>query len=166
LEFEDYWTPRIGIIGEVILPFHNNKWGIGIEPNFQYHNLEQSFNYRFTIGETAKTKYTTIETLITLRHYIYLNKKNKIFLNASYILDIPIKSKMDYNARRDLKIAISSNFALGAGMEFNDRYNFEIRYGFQRDLLNRYTFDANYSLASFIIGYNFVKITSKNKATK
>lgn len=158
-EFKKYLTPKIGLSGEVVLPFDNNKWSILLEPNFQYHNLKQDFNIQFATKEIAETKYNAIEVPITIRYGIYVAKNAKIFLNTSYVFDIPIKkSKMDFDGRRDIEMSTSSGVAFGVGMEYANTYNFEFRYNLKRDLLAKEVYiNADYSTINFIFGYNFLR---------
>ncbi|MCU0440038.1 MAG: PorT family protein [Raineya sp.] len=157
--FEKFMTPRIGLSGEAILPFGNNKWSVLFEPNFHYHNLKQDFNVQFGTKEIAETKFNAIEVPITIRYGIYVAKNAKMFLNTSYVFDIPIKkSKIDFDGRTDIKITTSSSVAFGVGMEYSSKYNFEFRYNFKRDLLNKYIYiNADYSTINFIFGYNFLR---------
>lgn len=161
--FETSITPRIGLDVEIVLPFRNNRWAIAFEPNYQYYKKEQIFNNIFpNRGEIVKSKYNSVEFPISLRHYIFISKNTKIFFNASFVTDIPIKSKIDYDINReDLRIIVSNSFAFGLGIHFFNKYHFEGRYGLSRNLTNQNAYEANYQLLSFVLGYNFLRNSKK-----
>ena len=70
---------RFGVETEFILAFNKNKWGVTIEPTYQYYKSEKKPS-----DVEAKLNYTSVEIPIGIRHYFYLSEKSKIFINASY----------------------------------------------------------------------------------
>jgi hypothetical protein len=140
---------RIGLDAELILPFNKNKWGVVLEPTYQYFNSEKA---------AENVQYSSIEFPIGLRHHFYLkNEKSKLFLNAFFI---PMFSP-DFNSKiNSLDTKAANSLAFGGGIEYK-RLSAEIRYYTKRQLLNNYMFwSTDYQRVSLILG---CKLTSNRK---
>jgi len=152
------------------LPFNNNKWGLFIEPTYQSYssNKKQNLNNSLNTLFEATIDYKSIEVPIGLRHYLFLNKNSKIFINSGFVIDVAFSSKTSlkhsnygfsstfpfvlapkfYNA----DITNSVNFFIGAGYGFS-KFNIEFRYNTSRNLINSFTSSAKYNSFSVILGY-------------
>ena len=108
---------------EAILPYFRSKWAVFIEPAYEYL---QSGLIEFSV-RTAHLEYRGVEVPLGVRHYMYLNDKNKVFLNASLALNFPIISelKFDNGAAIDAKNTYSV-YGVGAGLMLN-RLTLEFR---------------------------------------
>jgi hypothetical protein len=151
----------LGIEAEYILPFNKNKWSIAIEPTFQNYKSKKTSNSSEISGGiiTGNAKYSSIEIPLSLRHFFYINNDSKIFLNASLIFDLSLKSSLEFTRSnnsniKSLDIESRNNFALGAGYKLYDRYSLEVRYQTNREILGDYIFwGSKYSTLSVIFGY-------------
>ncbi|UMB59666.1 PorT family protein [Lutibacter sp. A80] len=144
---------RIGIENELILPFNKNKWAIIIEPTYQYFKSETS-TISFGTKQSVKIDYNSIELPIGVRHYMFLNKNSKLFINTSWVVDFNFGSYLDYEFSKDINTSSpNSNFAIGAGYS-TKKYSAEIRYYTNRNLLEKMTNDAYYKSLSIIFGYS------------
>jgi hypothetical protein len=161
-DFERSIEFGFGLEAEFILPFHKNKWGIVFEPTYQnYRSINKRKNVDNISGGLliAKVKYSSVEIPISLRHYFFLNKKSKIFINASFILDVSSNSSIEFTRADDsslerLDIVSRNNFGLGIGYKQNKRYSLEIRYKTAREILSNYSFwSSDYNTFSIIFGY-------------
>jgi len=148
---------RIGLEFEFILPFNKNKWALFFEPTYQYYKSEtesvifpgQLFEAKFM----RSVDYKSIEIPFGIRHYLFLNDKSKIFVNAAYVVDLKLTSNIHYDSR-DLEIYTGHNFAFGVGYKYNDKFSAEIRLATKRDVLHSYqNWDSNYQTTSLILGY-------------
>ncbi|MGB3775850.1 MAG: outer membrane beta-barrel protein [Leeuwenhoekiella sp.] len=149
IEFNDKWNLRFGLEAEFILPFNKDKWSVIIEPTYQSYKAETTIDM-----ERSSVDYKSIELPLGIRHYMFLNKQSKIFLNASFSLDFSLNSTFNYRDRLDISITSRSNLALGAGFKYNDKYSLEFRYDLNRDLLSDYTYyTSDFSGISLIFGY-------------
>ncbi|WP_051881877.1 porin family protein [Chryseobacterium soli] len=156
-KFDSKATFRIGAELEFILPFNKNKWALFAEPTYQYYKnttevslMDGSYN-----GKKSKRSvdYKSFEIPFGIRHYFFINKQSKIFVNAAYILDFNLNSAITYD-QTEFKIASGNNFTFGAGYKYNDKYSLEFRMGMSRDLLRNYlNFASNYRTISVILGY-------------
>jgi hypothetical protein len=160
IDFGSNFTTSIGFAGEIVLPFRKNKWSIIVEPSFQYFssivkNINDPSYFR---PIDVSVSYKSIEVPVGLKHYFYLNEKSKIFINAFYVLDFQLKSKVGFSYYRpDLQATSGNNFALGTGFSHN-RYSIEARYHFQRQILSRYaTWNSKYQTISVLFGYRLKK---------
>ncbi|MEQ8424202.1 MAG: tRNA modification GTPase, partial [Cyclobacteriaceae bacterium] len=69
---------RLGFEFEFIMPFKGNKLSVIIEPTYQY----------FEAGnQIASIDYKSMEIPLGIRYYMFLDKKSKLFVNASYLFD-------------------------------------------------------------------------------
>jgi hypothetical protein len=154
-EFDSKATFRFGLEVEYIMPFNNNKWSLFIDPNYQHYKNE---------GEGNKVRweadYTFIELPVGVRHYLFLNNKSKLFIDAAYVFALNMSDS--YISRNNLafqndttapfEISKSSNFALGAGFSYS-RYSIEARYNLNRGLLDLYSGGTEYSSIGIILGF-------------
>jgi len=153
IDFGNKLSFRFGIEAEYILPFNKNKWGLIVEPTYQYYKAKKEL-----ISETVSVDYNSIELPFGVRYYFFVNENSKIFINGSYIIDFdlnPKNSKIDFEESNDLIIKPKTNFAFGFGYNYKNKYNIEIRYGISRDLLDNFYFytDSHYNTISVILGY-------------
>lgn len=153
---------RFGIETEFILPFNKNKWGIIIEPTYQYYKSEQSEETSSVSGGilVSKVDYKSIELPVGVRHYFYLNDKSKLFTNVSYVFDFVSNSTIEF-LRQDnsmlssLEIKSRPNLAIGIGYKYKDTYGIEMRYGTSRNVLGDYLlWNSDYRTISIVIGYS------------
>lgn len=152
-----------GVEAEYILPFNKNKWSIAIEPSFQNFKGRKTSNVSDVSGgvQNVSVDYSSIEVPLTVRHYFFLNNNSKLFLNASYIIDLPTKSSVEFT-RNDgsefntLDIKSRNNLAIGFGFKQNDKFSVELRLQATREILGNYVFwNSNYKTVSLIFGYSF-----------
>lgn len=151
---------RFGIESELILPFNRNKWGIIIEPTYQYYKSEISEETASVSGGViiSNVDYKSIELPIGVRYSLFLNKKSKIFTNISYVFDFSYNSSMDFvradgSILNELDINSRRNLALGIGYNYNKRIGLEIRYNLNREILGDYVYwNSNYNSISIMLG--------------
>lgn len=152
-----------GVEAEYILPFNKNKWSIAIEPSYQSFKSEKITNVKDVSGGIQKVSvdYSSIEVPLTIRHYLFLNKNAKLFVNASYIIDFALKSSVEFTRNDDsnfntLEIKSRNNPAIGIGFKQNDKYSIELRYQTSSEILANYVFwSSNYKTVAIIFGYSF-----------
>ena len=152
-----------GVEAEYILPFNKNKWSIAIEPSYQSFKSEKTTNVKDVSGgiQNVSTDYSSIEVPLTIRHYFFLNKNAKLFVNASYVIDFALKSSVEFTRNDDsnfntLEIKSRNNPAIGIGFKQNDRYSIELRYQTSSEILANYVFwSSNYKTVAIIFGYSF-----------
>ncbi len=153
---------KFGIETEFILPFNKNKWSVIIEPTYQYYQSEQSEETSSVSGGilVSKVDYRSIELPVGVRHYFYLNDRSKLFINLSYVFDIPINSSIKFLRNDDsvlsgVEIKSSRNLALGIGYKYRDRYSIEIRYNTNREILGDYIYwNSNYNSLNMFFGFS------------
>lgn len=165
IDFENKTGFGIGLEAEFILKFNKNKWAIIIEPTYQNYKSKKTTNINNASEGTllADVNYSSIEVPAGLRHYLFLNNNSKIFINASIIFDLSLKSSIEFTGDTgsagnisSLEIKSGRNFALGIGYKQNDRYSLEIRYQTNREILsnNIPTWSSGYKTLSIIFGYS------------
>ena len=151
-----------GLEAEYILPFNKNKWGIAIEPTYQQFKSEKTSEANdVSTGQIIATvDYTSIEVPVGLRHYFFLKKDAKIFLDASFVLDFTSNSSVDYKRGNgselsSLDIDSGINLAFGIGYKQNNKYSLELRYQASREILDAYSYyGSEYKTISLIFGYS------------
>ncbi|SDH33785.1 hypothetical protein SAMN04488062_10680 [Flavobacterium omnivorum] len=151
----------LGIEAEFILPFNRNKWAITIEPTYQNFKSEKEVNGSFfSSGEQIVTaNYNYIEIPISVRHYFFLNKDSKVFINASYIIAISSNSSLEFTSppyifSKSVELITRRNFGLGVGYKFKNKYSLEMRLQTSKNIMANYSYwDSNYKTSSLIFGY-------------
>jgi len=151
-----------GLEAEFILPFGRNKWAIAIEAAYQDFNVEKTKNVNSLSGGVliSKVSYRSIEIPVSLRHYFFLNKNSKIFINGSYILDSSLKSSIEFSRADNSNISTfeikpQPNLGLGIGYKQNDKYSLELRYQTDRNILPDFvSLNTAYETLSIIFGYS------------
>ncbi|SDX86422.1 hypothetical protein SAMN05444411_110137 [Lutibacter oricola] len=154
----------LGIEAEIIFPFNKNKWAIIFEPTFQQFKSEKTYVVSEFSGRTntAVAKYNSIELPIGVRHYFFLNNDSKIFINASYINDIPLNSSIHFEEEdghiySEKNVNTNTNFAFGMGYKLKNKYSIEARVQTKRQVMNSYIFwKSPYKTTSIIFGYSFL----------
>ncbi len=163
VDFENKWNFRLGIEAEFILPFNKDSWSIVAEPTYQSYKDERITNVtKITLGDiTASVDYKAIEIPLSIRYYIFLNDKSKIFANVGYVINFTTNSSFIYsrsssNIFDDLDInRTKNNWAIGLGYKLDDKYSIEFRYLTPREILGKYVFyDSKYKTVSIIFGYS------------
>jgi hypothetical protein len=150
LDFKSNTSFRLGLESEFILPFNKNKWGLIIEPTFEYFNSEMKTN-----TDVATIDYNTIEFPIGIRYHIYMNEDLKIFFNGIWISNMALT--FNSNVRQDyesvLDITSARSYAVGGGIEYK-KFSFEVRCHTNKQLLGTYSlWTTDYPRISFIVGY-------------
>lgn len=148
-DFENTPTYRVGVEAEVILPFNNSKWSLFADPVYQtFSKGEKGVNGNWNV------RYDYIELAAGLRHYMFLNKSSKLFLNAGYALAETLDGGY-LKLRNDTTLNLNThgNFIVGAGFS-TGRYSIEGRYGFNREILNTYVYwRSDYKTATLNFAY-------------
>lgn len=156
IDFGNTLSYQAGFELEYLMPFNNNKWALILEPTIQSFKREIIFNKGttdFNVEEKVIADYKSVEMPFGLRHYFYLKKDSKIFINASYVLDFNSGSKINFQTLNDEEIRQSNYMALGIGYKYKDKYSLEYRYGLNRDLFSDYAlWKSQYSKMSLIFG--------------
>ncbi len=152
----------IGLEAEFIYPFKKNKWSLIVEPNFKKINTKKSLDASNVSGGKLFVTYNfnLIEIPVGIRHYLFLNKNSKIFVNASYTFNALSKTTIELK-RADNSIyniytsKSPNNFGLGLGYNFKDKYSLELRYHSRKNLLNDYSITSfEISTISLMLGYS------------
>jgi hypothetical protein len=139
---------RMGVEAEFILPFNKNKWGIFVDPSYQYFKSSGQHG-----SETIDINYQSIEFPLGLRHYFFLNNDLKVFVNALFIpaYSIVFNSTISY-----LEVITGTSYAVGGGIGYK-KLSAEMRYSTNRDLLRGYlTLYNDYQRFSLILGFRIL----------
>jgi hypothetical protein len=138
----------IGFEAESVFSFNKNKWSVFTNPNYQSYSVTETKNE----SQTITADYSYIELPFGVRHYLFLNKKSQLFINAGLTLAISFDSTLQYSGQI-LDISNSSNLFTGVGYK-NGRFDVELRYNFSRGILSRYqSWESSYSSLGILLGY-------------
>lgn len=151
-------TLKIGFEAEMYLNFNKHKWSILFEPTYQkFPDREQIVSGDAVSTDITSFTYSTVNLAFGPRHHIYLNDKNKIFLNVLYNIVISAKSSgVNFNQRTDFVIPNDMRLSVGGGYSFKDKYNIEFRYDFPANPLNNGDvplWNSTFTNFSIILGY-------------
>jgi hypothetical protein len=148
LSFENKPTLRFGFELEYVMPFNNNKWAFILEPTY---NSSYKAAKEDTVSRETKIEYATIEIPFGLRHYMFVNENSKLFINSSFVFDIPVNSKVTGENNYDISTVL--NYSLGIGYKYKDKISLELRTFTNRDLLGYTTRVGDFQSSSLILGY-------------
>jgi len=138
--FGNKTTFRLGMEFEYIFPFNKNKWALFVEPTYQYFKAMSLNN---------KIDYKTIDAAFGVRHYMFLNNKSKLFVNAALVKSFGFNSKINF-----IEIRAGGTLNFGFGYKYNNKYNIEYRYSLAQDLLINYLdWRSGFNTSSLVFGY-------------
>lgn len=154
---------RFGIEVEYLFSFNKNKWSIFTEPRFQKFKSTKTIDTSLLSGSklTSKIDYTSIEIPIGIRHYMFLNKKSKLFINLALVFDLSQDSsasltRADGSSYIDLPFDTQSSLSFGIGYKYNDKLSFELNAQTGRKIVNHNYWGSNYQTTSLSLGYSFL----------
>jgi len=149
-DFSDQLSFRFGIESEFIFPFHKNKWSAFIEPTFQYFTGNAQVD-----NENLTVKYNNIEIPVGIRHYFYLNKTSKIFINTAIVANRSFQSIANYRNFDDFELTSNRNFIYGLGYNHNDKFIAELRYFTEKTIFYDYVYwNSDFKTIALVLGYN------------
>jgi len=103
----------------------------------------------------TSAEYSFVELPAGLRHYFFLSKNSKLFIDGGYSLNFSIDSAVDHNTS-NLEISKASNLFLGFGFSYS-RFSLEARCNFSRNVLGDYVYyEGNYKSVEILAGYKFL----------
>lgn len=159
-DFKGAAVVRLGFEAECVLPFNNKKWSVFTDPNIQYYKKDETTKTQSnntTIYHGWQAKYNFAEVPMGARYSMFLNSKNKFFVDAAYVLAVKLgDSYIQRDMSGKLTISNTSNFAVGAGYAFDGKYSAEIRYTFNRQTLNYMTWSGEYNSIGLIVAYKIL----------
>lgn len=162
IDFDTKSSFRLGVEGEFILPFNNDKWSIIAEPTYQSFDGIAYKNKGTNNERTYLIDYKSIELPIGLRYYFYISEKSRLFVNTSFVTDLNFKSSIKIvnsygngiSTVDEFPIQSIGSLAFGLGYKYLDKYSLEVRTGTNRELLgNNGSYSSIYRNFSVILGY-------------
>lgn len=162
IKFDNNYNAKIGFEAELILPFNKNKWSVILEPTYCNYKSEKSMLVSNVSGGSinALVSYQSIEFPLMLRHYFYLNKNSKLFVNGSVMLNYAGNSNIsltrnDNTELNYLNLKSGVYGAIGMGFKYNDKYSLEMRYYTNRNILYLYNYwESDFNEFSVVFGYS------------
>ncbi|WP_156950099.1 porin family protein [Maribacter antarcticus] len=123
-----------GIETEIILPINKNKWSIIAEAAYQEFSNQNIFETSNVSGGIVNSTlaYSSIEIPLGVRHYMFLSKNSKLFINMAYTMDFTIKTEFEFT-RADETVLRSGDFRTfgsfsgGFGYKYLDKFSLEFR---------------------------------------
>lgn len=157
---------RFGIELEILLPFHNNKLAVIIEPNF-INYINEDTDLTLQVNQSGgsvmriSSYYQAIEIPVGLRYYFNLNDTSRLFVNAAYTISSPINSKIkreeSYISELS-QVTSPTGYAFGAGYNFNNKYAVELQYS-TRNIVYQGPIsymDSKLNTVSILLSYNLL----------
>ncbi|WP_411031948.1 outer membrane beta-barrel protein [Spongiimicrobium sp. 3-5] len=153
-------TLKLGAELEGILPFNNNKWSVFLGTYYSNYETE----YSPIMGEVLffgdefrfNMDLTILENMFGLRHYMFLDKKNSLFLEGGVTLDFLINSTFNNNISEvsndpfviaDLRAFRTRDQSLGIGAGVGYNYNkwlyFRLNYHIGQDVVKGLPVERN-----------------------
>lgn len=143
-----------GIEAEYVLPIRNNKWSVIFEPTFNSFKTDDPEN-----DNDLSVTYKYIQLSGGFRHYFFLAKQSKIFVNAQMnYAAMSSDSDIKFDTQHYNPYLFGSNsitFALGAGYNIQ-RFYFELRYNTKSNPSPYGSVEYSYKNSEVIIRYRFL----------
>ncbi len=147
-----------GVEFEYLLPFNNNRIGIVAEPTFRAISAKETYVAKDVIGEELIMDYknSALELPLSIRYYIPVSQRLKLFVNGGYSIigDIDLSNDLVFTTNdgsiffEQHKFKTTQGVMLGAGLNLSEKFSGEIR-------LRKYsTFLLQNNTISLILGYN------------
>lgn len=163
---------KAGLEAEFILPFNKGSWSVIVCPAYQKFSATKNFTgYVSNVGfansgdavhYTVKMDYSSIEIPFGVKRYFFINSASRIFVNATYVIDLSNGGTLEFanteglvNAADKLGISSRNNFAIGAGYSYK-RFSGELKYNFARQLSERIAWDISYSSFGLVLGFKLL----------
>ena len=170
VDYGNNTTYNLGAELEYIAPFNNYKWSLFFEPSFQSNSATYSNppNQNFK-AEELTSLYSAIKIAIGIKHYLFLNDNNKLFLKLSPSIDIPINAEITANNRFTpsqffnkispitFKSKENISFLIGIGYDYNNKYRVELNYSTNRDIINSDSSNWDSDFESILIKISYKK---------
>lgn len=165
INFQNTLNFRLGFAFEVALPFHNKKWSLVFEPTFQAYKREKTIppSIANVVAEkvAVNVNYQSLEFPIGLRHYFFLNKDEKLFVNAFYFYEAGLNSSLTYKATNptwtisSIKLRPTGDLVYGFGYKHKDKLSIELRHYTNRTVMNSVSFDwdTRYRTTAILLGW-------------
>lgn len=146
LDFGDKSVPKFGAELEGILPFNNNKWGVFL--SLDYSSYSSDIVSPSSNAVTYSMKLNRLGTVLGGRHYMFLNDKSSIFLEAGVAFDKDFNSKIDEFIQNqffddDQFNMLEFNFGgvAGIGYSYNQHVALRLNYYLDQSVLKIYRSD-------------------------
>lgn len=162
IKFDREVSFRIGVEFEYVLPFNKNKWGIVIEPTYQYFKGEKTIPIDNVSGGELETKvdFSSLQIPFGVRYYLFLTERVKLFTNLFYVPLITMNKEVNFYRAdgsfiNSLEINTKPNFAFGIGANYNNKFNAEIRFFTNQDIVEGYHYwGSSFNSLSLIVGFS------------
>lgn len=157
VDFKSNTGARFGIQLEYILSSNKNKWSIFVEPTYQtYKQTGENFP-----GNPAEISYSSIEIPVGIRHYFFIDKNSKIFIEGLFnVTDITIGDNYirygipGTSAVKEFTLKSDLSFGGGIGFSYKNKYQISAKF-ISKDLGKEYSFiSVPYSNFSLNAAYN------------
>lgn len=153
-EFNPRSGVQIGLAGEYILNFNNNKWSIIASAIYFAHKDEPSLEVE-SDNRDYILDYSAIELAAGGRHSIFITNDSRITLSAYYVVPLNLNQSLKsasgvFNSYDEFETF--ANFGAGLGFEYK-KLSVEFNMVAPRSLINGIS--SKYSSLSFSLGYSF-----------
>ncbi len=173
LNFNAESSFKISFEIEYVMSFNNNKWAYFSEFSYNTFTSTDKSKIGFTgsLDRIYNVDYKYLEIPIGVRHFFFLNKKSKLFIDGGFTFNFPLNSTIDSKLASntnptsgsyilDLKRGPLFNFFfMSLGYELKDKYRLEIKYHSPRNMKAVFNnelvhLNLNYQNVSIALGYN------------
>ena len=158
LNFENKTTPTFGVEGEIYLPINNYKFSIVSGLTYRsYNSKTQSLDG----NEKYEIEYTSIEVNLGVRHYMYLNERSKLFIEASVVKDFLLNDKLILefdpisgiqNGDADNTLSPKPSISFGIGYIYNN-IGVKFKYFTSREMYTPKVYDSKFDNISLQLTY-------------
>lgn len=163
-EFGNKIGPKIGAEFEINLGFNKNKWSVFYEPTYQKHKAEM-IKKVYGSDYWYNANITTIDHLLGVKYYMFLNKDSKLFVNAGLFYR-QLYGDLQYGSvsgsyMNEYSLESYVSFAGGLGFSYK-KADFELRYSKSSIISSNLGGDsAKFGVISAVFGYKIFDFKKK-----
>lgn len=151
---------RFAVEAEYVLPFNRNKWALVAEPGYQSFSSDGNILVQgnaIPFEQSVSVDYNYIDVPLSLRHYMFLSEKSKLFASVGFAFTFDFSDIIEYSETEDLDINSSANAVIGLGFVYNDKFIIEGRLNTARNITRDYAFfNSDYNSIGILLGYKFL----------
>lgn len=123
---------------EYVFAFNKNKWSVFAELAYRgistEKNVQSTFSFTFTTNRLYEVKNSSILIPTGIKHFIFINDDNKIFVGAAALSSVVLKNKVKesdpttgtvYHDYEDSGVAVLSGYQFGLGYIYKNKFSVE-----------------------------------------
>ncbi|WDF48544.1 hypothetical protein PQ459_08700 [Chryseobacterium sp. KACC 21268] len=116
---------------EYVFGFNKSKWAVFTEPTYYNYAAEKTIaaNYSYTFASSRLYNISSQSIVVPLgiKHYMYLNNKNKLSLSGAFVINIPIEYSITIQNLYGDDFSNFNGLQFGLGYTYNNKFSLDCK---------------------------------------